>query len=321
MYNYVHSIARNAIISETKHPRPSLDKLLGHVVSEHQQVTSCPAGTYVSGPTTNPTTQTMSIKIHPLTGYQGGCPRNFGDFFSGCKNHLKPATAFPWYVRTRARCSCSYFAVTFARCIVPELLRKGITSVVAACANNVTLELADLEVWVLLCRQPAKTHDIEVVSFLGQRLEVVEATPSHNFLRCRKTGSVVDFSLGQLTGTMTPRAYSSMEEFLAGVPYDVLDVGQSSDGDIEGQLGRDREAGSMASPESVPDRFAERVLRAFQSEVPCCAKCFGIASLGSRTCPIVPDAVVSFAVAKNARDCIGGITNPIAPPSRRWNQK
>lgn len=109
----------------------SIESILDHVISEYKQVTTCPAGRFISGPLTDPKTGMPFVKMHALPGFDHGCPRNFNDFLVGC-NNMSPRMAFPWYVRSRIRYSCSFLSVTFVHCVIPELKRNGIKEVYAA---------------------------------------------------------------------------------------------------------------------------------------------------------------------------------------------
>lgn len=113
-------------------------------------------------------------------------------------------------------------------------------------------------------------------------VEEVEGIGCHNMLRCSSTGVIVDFSLGQFTGSMSPRVYGSMEEFLSFIPGMVLEHRKTPSEDIQSQLARDRRPlVAMISPDALPEKFAQRVVKAYQNQNVYCSNCFGIASSGS----------------------------------------
>jgi hypothetical protein len=84
--------------------RPTIEKLLGHLVAEFQQVSTDPSGSMIGKPFINGDGNPC-IQMRPLCSYEAGCPRNFGDFVSN--QSVAPAIAFPWYARSRLRYSCS----------------------------------------------------------------------------------------------------------------------------------------------------------------------------------------------------------------------
>jgi hypothetical protein len=91
--------------------RPTIEKLLGHVVAEFQQVNTVPSGSMIGAPFNNDDGNRCT-QMRPLCWLQAGCPRNFGYFVSN--RAVAPATAFPWYVRSRLRYSCSTFAASIS---------------------------------------------------------------------------------------------------------------------------------------------------------------------------------------------------------------
>lgn len=113
--------------------------------------------------------------------------------------------------------------------------------------------------------------------------EVVEAGDhlSHNLLRCKETGTLIDFSLGQFIGAMNPGVYTDQSAFIHLLPTDmVYRVYPSPKHEIDKQNTRDTEkAVYCKSPDSSPLEFAKRVVRdckrAIQSGVSTfCASCY-----------------------------------------------
>ena len=107
----------------------SIEHLLKLLVREWQLTRTSPMGKPKSGVEYNG--DEVSIQLSPLTMHQSGCPRNFHDFYETAK--LLPGMqtkrdAFLWYCRTRLHYSCSTICVTFTEFEVPELLKRGISS-------------------------------------------------------------------------------------------------------------------------------------------------------------------------------------------------
>lgn len=113
------------------------------------------------------------------------------------------------------------------------------------------------------------------------RSEVIEAGNllSHNLLRCSESGAIIDFSLGQFTGTMIPGVYKNQEDFTRLLPTDKLHiVYDSPQREIEQQIANDMGL-SAKSPDYSPPMFAKRVvrgcMRAISSGVAAfCANCY-----------------------------------------------
>jgi hypothetical protein len=108
---------------------PTMEDLLCHMIGEYQQVNTVPAGSLIGAPYINSVGH-HCVKLGPQRCYDVQCPRNFGAFIvsSNGARDLKAADAFPWYVRSRMRYSCSSLAAMFARFIVPKLKKSGITT-------------------------------------------------------------------------------------------------------------------------------------------------------------------------------------------------
>jgi hypothetical protein len=113
--------------------------------------------------------------------------------------------------------------------------------------------------------------------------EVVECGDhlSHNLLRCKETGTLIDFSLGQFIGAMNAGVYTDQSAFIRLLPTDeVYRVYPNPKHEIDKQNTLDKEkAVTCKSPDSSPLEFAKRVVRdckrAIQSGVVTfCASCY-----------------------------------------------
>jgi len=170
--------------------------------------------------------------------------------------------------------------------------KRGITELSHSAGGGGTVRLADLEAFTVFV-VPRQQHVIELeysrFGLISQLAEMVGTDDdcSHNFLKCKISGIIVDLSLGQFTGTMTPLVFGSMEEYLPAIPGDVLHVEACPQNVVDEQLKLDSASWKReASPGSVPSAFAKRVVRcAFNGEQhPHCFHCFGTASPALKRC-------------------------------------
>jgi hypothetical protein len=236
----------------------TLERLLGVIVAEYAQVSIVPSGRVVRGPATN-ADGLQSVRLDPLCRYQAGCPQNFGDFLSSAKGRdLSAKAAFPWFARSVLRYSCSTLVFSFVRCLVPEMKKRGITELSHSAGGGGTVRLAELEAFTVFV-VPRQQHVIELeysrVGPISQLVEMVGTDDycSHNFLKCKISGIIVDLSLGQFTGTMTPLVFGSTEEYLPANPADVLHVNACPQNAVGEQLKLESASWKReASPDSVP---------------------------------------------------------------------
>jgi len=149
--------------------------------------------------------------------------------------------------------------------------------------------MGDLEIFSLGF-SPNKTHAIELKYAPISRLfslpivEIVEAPVhcSHNVLKCRESGVIVDITLGQFLGTMKPYIFKSVDEYFSQIPGQVLYFEKTNEMAIDEQVSRDNDEGqSKRSPDEKPANFTKRVFRSCQGEKTYCWNCRGVASLGS----------------------------------------
>ncbi|KAL7528214.1 hypothetical protein ACHAXR_002329, partial [Thalassiosira sp. AJA248-18] len=201
---------------------------------------------------------------------------------------LKTSEAFPWYCRSRIRYSCSYLTTVFVYYVVPKLKSAhGIVELWSSTLKRM-VSLSDLEIQTILFFSE-KQYSLKLVRpLMRDQVEVVEALSgypphcNHNALKCRKTGAVIDFSLGQYIGSMSPIVFDNEDAFAAAIPGEVGRIFPCPQKDIDEQIKRDNAAfKSRASPDSLSSAFTKRVLRSWGESKQFCGHCLGTASAGS----------------------------------------
>jgi hypothetical protein len=104
------------------------------------------------------------------------------------------------------------------------------------------INTSSLEIYTALFT-PDKRHALELLTPFGSfRTELIEAGLrfcSHNALKCRETGVVIDLSIGQFTGTLIPHVFKDENAWTAAIPGQVITVFKTSESDIQGQIERD----------------------------------------------------------------------------------
>ena len=77
-----------------------------------------------------------------------------------------------------------------------------------------------------------------------------------NVLKCRKSGIVIDITLGQFLGTMKPYVFNNTDQFFSQVPGEIIYFHKTKEEDIDEQVSRDNaEFRSRFSKDSKPGRF------------------------------------------------------------------
>ena len=265
--------------------------LLDIIISEYIQVATVPSGKVESGIEIH-SEANESIRLRALCHYEAGCPQNFADFLRSAVESgysIKPNITFAWWCRSRLRYSCSTIVAKFVRFIVPHMKEMRVEKLTFP--DGKTIQLEDLEIFSLSFK-PRKTHSIVLNTLLGSRIEVVEAvTPqppplpsvcSHNVLKCRKTGRIIDITLGQFLGTMKPYIFDSDEEFFSHVPGDVFFFCKTAEEAIHQQVARDSSPHlARLSPDAMPVKFTKRVTRSCRAKNEFCWNCKGVASVHS----------------------------------------
>lgn len=96
----------------------------------------------------------------------------------------------------------------------------------------------------------------------------------------RATGCIVDLSMGQFTGTMTPYIFRNWNEFRSVIPGEVVHVHPFPREELGFQLiNLTINAHTQPqSPDSDPRRFALRVIQSLSEKKIYCYKCFGVAT-------------------------------------------
>ena len=148
--------------------------------------------------------------------------------------------------------------------------------------------LSDLEIQTILFFSE-KQYALKLVRpLMIDHVEVVEALSgypphcNHNAIKCHKTGVMIDLSLGQYIGSMSPIVFINEDAFAAAIPGEVGRISPCPKKDIDEQIERDSAAfKSRVSPDSVPLAFTERLLRSWSESKQFCGHCFGTASARS----------------------------------------
>ena len=275
------------------HIDTTFEFLLDTIIAEYMQTTIVPAGKVESGPQTT-SEGYESICLKPLCHFQAGCPQNFSDFVSSATasgHKMKPGTAFAWWARSRLRYSCSTITATFVRFMVPYMKNIGLTelrSLTTTCTRT-RIRMDDLEIFSLGF-SPNKTHALVLrYPLLSSITEIVEAKMgipphcSHNVLKCRKSGIVIDITLGQFLGTMKPYIFNDTDQFFSQVPGKIIYFHKTKEEDIDEQVSRDNADiyKLRGSKDSKPGRFTKRVFRSCQEKKEYCWNCKGGASIDS----------------------------------------
>lgn len=272
----------------------SFESLLDNIIAEYMQTTLVPGGKVESSPQAT-SEGYESICLRAICHFEEDCPQNFSDFMSSATasgHAMEPCIAFPWWARSRLRYSCSTIAATFVRFIVPYMKKKGLYELRSLTIGQ-DLRMDNLEIYTLLFI-PNKTHAIVLRMPLNfaSKTEIVEAlmpsmqgTPqccSHNVLKCRESGVIIDVTLGQFLGTMKPYIFNDNDHFFSQIPGDIVSFRPTSAEAIDEQVTRDNaEFRSEVSPDSMPARFTKRVFVSYQEKKEHCWNCRGSKSIGS----------------------------------------
>lgn len=258
----------------------SLEDLLNHVISEYQQVATVPSG-IVKGNPYKADTGGTALNLIPKCAFEVGYPRTFGEFYSGqAPNEKKIHTmskseAFAWFSRSRLRYSCSTVVASFARFLIPKLKKKGTSSLYSKTLDQY-LDLGYLEIYEVGFA-PTHQHTLVFERGVMKLPELVEplimdGLCHHTILKCSATGAIVDMTLGQFTGTVTPRVFKNTASFVSAIPGTRVGLFPCSEESIQQQIARD-ESLARLSPDAVPRLFALRVIRSLQEEKTLCWKC------------------------------------------------
>jgi hypothetical protein len=231
--------------------------------------------------------------LKPQLGFKSQM-RTLSDFIKGSPMKLDDPCG--WFARMKLRYSCSSLTVAFVGFIAPELARQGIAQLqvnAGGTGNRSRLvEMKDLAVWTVVLEprkrymieySPRDTLDDEVKRHLGNHpsilneldsalrsmwerpivQEVVEGDLTfctHNVLRCKKSGLVIDLSGGQFTGTMQPAVYMDAKSFYASLPGKVLEFIECPESAVQGQIARDVNLAQQINPSYHPKEWATCVV-------------------------------------------------------------
>jgi hypothetical protein len=248
----------------------SLEALLETILVEYLQVNTVPSGRMVGGPEIV-NKDTSKIYVTPLCHYENGCPLNLSEFIKTATSRgtkkLTRDEAFQWWARTRLRYCCSTLCCSFIKVLVPFLHQHGIFQLPSLTLGQKDVRLENLEM-LSVAFLPPTTHQIVLkypvlIPMRTESVEPLQGNPphcSHNVLRCRQTGIVVDMALGQFLGTVQPYIFSSMDDFIQHVPGKVMAYDKTSERDIQMTYDRDDAAHrKRISPDAAPVPFIRRV--------------------------------------------------------------
>lgn len=256
----------------------SLEDLLCHIIQEYQQVSTVPSGSILGNPYKQ-YDNSICLRLKPACFYEAGCPKNFGEFFSGPANRKKhsmnKADAFGWFSRSRLRYSCSTLTTKVNCILIPMLEEMGITSLYSKTLQR-SMDLSKFVISEVFFK-PRNVHCLELARIETVE-QLVEGYCHHNFLQCRETGCIIDLTMGQFTGDMTPCIYQSQDEFKAALPGEVALMRLCLQEDIDQQISMDNFMSRRLYPDSAPRAFCLRVVESLREKKPYCWKCYGVAS-------------------------------------------
>ena len=235
-------------------------------------------------------TVTSVLLSNPQAGFKSPV-RTVSDFIGGSTN-LDDACG--WYARMKLRYSCSSITVAFVRFIVPELSRHGI-ALLQVDGIDQPIETRELSVCTIFF-EPAHRYMVEysmIEAALGEQTqaitqamaedpsfvdsmepdlrrlwerpavqEIVEGNLphcTHNVLRCRKSGVIIDLTGGQFTGNMQPATYANLDSFKASLPGKVLLFRECPESEVQEQLDRDESTAKRYKPYH-PKQWAPQVV-------------------------------------------------------------
>lgn len=260
----------------------TIEILAEHVVAEYQQVNTVPSGSVSRKPCINDVGHAC-IHLNAMSSYDAGYTvANFGAFGSD-RLGIPAVEGFRWYARSRLRYSCLTLVARMARFILPKLQKVlGRKEMHSTTLDRPISLLDDLEIHEVLFLS-ACTHAfvLERAAGMFSTTEIVEVKHlgvcQHTVLMCRSTGAVVDLSIGQFIGSMSPRIFPSIDAFVKVLPGQIVHTAfPCSPESIQMQIDRD----STLPVPFRPSRFATRVLESVRENKRYCAQCLGVASAG-----------------------------------------
>lgn len=287
-YNYDPFSLTNTTVAYLSHSNSipplkveSLEDLLVQIIANYQKVSTVPSGEILGNPYIDQKNSGTGdiLHLHPTCAYENGYPTNFGKFHSDSDNHKKHSMtegkAFAWFARSRLRCSCSTLGAAFSECVIPILKEKGISSLYSKTLDN-EINLSNLEIFEVTFI-PKHQDTLQLDRGIFRRPELVELLSGDNLchrnvLKCSQTGAVVDLTLGQFTGTVTPHGFLSLGSFISVLPGEFFETRLCPRTDIQQQIARD-ESHVDRSLDATLQLFALRVIRSLQEKAPFCSKC------------------------------------------------
>lgn len=236
-----------------------------------------------------------SIALVPLTMHEKGCPPNFGSFYDVAKSldgMENKRDAFLWYARSRLYYSCSTVCVVFVEYVVPELKKRGIKELMASSLPNgmkkVCLDKIRVKS-IFFAPKDDKVHALRFHYNFGEKKHLIEVLGSHNNLECSDTGMIFDPTLGQLTGSMKPATFATLDLFRKEFVGEVKHYLDCPAEDIHKQKKMDADIAIMnKKPSALPKGMAKRVVDLFLSgegddaDTRYCGNCLGTAADGSK---------------------------------------
>ena len=260
--------------------------LMCEVVAVFQTVDIKPHGLIETAPRIIEQDAVAVIDLCSVTsGCIADCVKTFEDFKQTSVD-LQQKDMFSWFTRMKLRYSCSSMAVAFVRCIVPGLVRHGVSAVLI---NGTAVSIDSFRIWAVFFT-PNKRHAVRfespkhtepVTEIIEAALPMFHDTCYHNVLMSA-SGEIIDFGGGQFTGNMMPCVYADIDCYTEALPGKILCFKPCSDSDIETQFARDCGLGKVYPP-LLPNAWAKQVVsnlhsRGFKSTLLgtsfCCA-CLG----------------------------------------------
>jgi hypothetical protein len=247
---------------------------------------ACPSLAAAMGKTFNEEVTSVLLS-EPQAGFKSPV-RTVSDLVGGSTKLDHPCA---WFARMKLRYSCSSTVVAFTHFIVPELARHGITQLLVDGVDQ-PIDTHELTICTAFFT-PEQRHMVEysMLDCMGDKKRIIaraiEEDPSiledpatrrmweqplvqeviegnlphcsHNFLRCKKSGIILDMTGGQFTGTMQPAVYTNLESFKASLPGKVLEVRDCPESEAQDQLGRDASTAERHTPYH-PKQWAPQVV-------------------------------------------------------------
>jgi hypothetical protein len=290
-----HLTAKNRTFLE----RLTLEDLANRVVVEGQQVGTLDTGFFASAViphfllTEHGREVAHMVQLEPCYRYfDPDCPRSFGAVaISARKVGLPMTKALSFYTKSRLRYSCMTTIYQFLDGVVPQLRDNlGITELPVSSTLKRSVALEDFEhneIYYVPNEKHAIMHTIENNVRIIDTIEKFRYGnfACHSILVSDKTGVILDLTMGQITGTMRPAVFTTMDEYKAGFPGQILKVFKPED-DMGAHVVFEYVEESGVSLDFDKVRFGTRVIQRLLDEefTSFCHLCLGTASDPMKCC-------------------------------------